>query len=111
MDHVISNQYLRLVLSDRGAELRSVKKDGREYLWEGDPQYWGERSPLLFPYVGRFTEGKYRLGGSVYEMGIHGFARHRLYEVVCREEDKIVFELRDDTETYRMYPFHFTLPV
>ena len=41
MDHVISNQYLRLVLSDRGAELRSVKKDGREYLWEGDPQYWG----------------------------------------------------------------------
>lgn len=111
MDYVISDRYLRLVLSDRGAELLSVKKDGREYLWEGDPQYWGERSPLLFPYVGRLTEGKYRLGGSVYEMGIHGFARHRLYEVVCREEEKIIFELRDDAETYRMYPFHFILQV
>ena len=52
MEYSISNHSLQLVLSDIGAELQSIEKDGREYLWNGDPQYWPERSPILFPYVG-----------------------------------------------------------
>ena len=37
-----------------GAQLMSLRDAlGTEYLWQGDPRYWAERSPLLFPMVGR----------------------------------------------------------
>ena len=111
MEYSISNHSLQLVLSNIGAELQSIQKNGREYLWNGDPQYWPERSPILFPYVGRFTEGKYRLGGREYEMEIHGFAKKYPYRVAEQKEDSITFELRDHTETYQMYPYHFILQV
>lgn len=111
MEYQISNEYVKAVISDVGAELQSVKKDGIEYLWNGDPVYWKERSPLLFPYVGRFTEGKYLLAGKEYEMNIHGFARKLPFQAVYREEDMITFELRDNEETFKEYPYHFILQV
>lgn len=111
MDYQISNRYIQAVLSDTGAELRSVKKDGGEYLWNGDAAYWPESSPILFPYVGRFTNGKYLLDGKELEMGIHGFARKLPFAVVYQEEDSITFELRDNEETFRMYPYHFILQI
>ena len=111
MDYQISNGCVQAVVSDLGAELQSVKKDGCEYLWNGDAAYWAERSPLLFPYVGRFTDGKYLLDGREYEMNIHGFARKLVYHVLYREEDMITFELRDSEETFKVYPYHFILQV
>ena len=111
MEYQIRNGNIQAVISDLGAELQSIKKDGTEYLWTGDERYWSERSPILFPYVGRFTEGKYLLDGKEYEMNIHGFARKFAYHVVYQEEDMITFELRDNEETYGMYPYHFILQV
>lgn len=111
MDYQISNEKVQVTISDVGAELQSIKKDGAEYLWNGDAAYWKERSPILFPYVGRFTEGKYLLSGKEYKMDIHGFARKLPYHVVYQEEDMITFELRDNEETYEMYPYHFIFQV
>lgn len=111
MEYQIKNGSIQVMISDVGAELQSVKKDGAEYLWNGDEKYWKERSPILFPYVGRFTEGKYLLGGKEYEMNIHGFARKLPYHVVYQEEDMITLELRDSEETLGMYPYHFILQV
>lgn len=111
MDYQISNTYIQAVISDMGAELQSVKKEGVEYLWYGDAAYWKERSPLLFPYVGRFTDGKYLLSGKEYEMDIHGFARKLPFQAVYKKKEMITFELRDSEETYRMYPYHFILQV
>ena len=54
----ISNQFLTVSVSDRGAELMSILgSDGTEYLWQGDPAYWGDRAPNIFPYVARLTDG------------------------------------------------------
>lgn len=111
MDYQINNKHIQAVLSDTGAELQSVKKDRGEYLWNGDFAYWPERSPILFPYVGRFTDGKYLLNGRELEMGIHGFARKLPFAAVYQEEDSITFELRDNEETFRMYPYHFILQI
>ena len=58
-----------------GAELQSLQWDGREYLWHGDPAYWGRRSPILFPMVGKVYGGAFRVDGKEYPMGQHGFAR------------------------------------
>ncbi len=62
-------------VSLHGAELQSLRRDGKEYLWHGDPQYWGRRSPILFPMVGKVYGGAFRVDGKEYPMGQHGFAR------------------------------------
>lgn len=111
MDYQLCNNEICLIVSDMGAEMQSIKKAGTEYLWNGDKKYWPERSPLLFPFVGRFTNGRYFLNGKEYKMDIHGFARHMVYEVSFKEDEEIVFCLHDTEETYEMYPYHFELQV
>ena len=62
-------------IANHGAELQSLKVDGKEYLWHGDAKYWGRRSPILFPMVGKVFDGAFRVDGKEYLMGQHGFAR------------------------------------
>lgn len=108
----ISNDQIAIRVSNHGAELRSVTKDGREYLWQaGVPDLWQRHAPVLFPFVGRFTDGKYRLHGKEYPMTIHGFCQDAMFDLVELEENRIVFELTDTDETYAVYPFHFEFRV
>ena len=65
-----------------GAELQSLQCDGQEYLWHGDPKYWGRRSPILFPMVGKVYGGSFRVDGKEYPMGQHGFARDSEFQKV-----------------------------
>ena len=62
-------------VATHGAELQSLQYKGHEYLWHGDPKYWGRRSPILFPMVGKVYGGAFRVDGKEYPMGQHGFAR------------------------------------
>ena len=55
----LSNSVLTVQIAEHGAELQSIKKDGKEYLWQGDAKFWGRRSPVLFPIVGRVWNNKY----------------------------------------------------
>ena len=77
MNYTISNDQIEVVISDVGAELMSVKskKDGTEFLWQGDPTFWGGRAYNLFPICGRLADGKYTYEGETYEMNLHGFVR------------------------------------
>ena len=65
----LKNDILTVLVSEMGAELQSIVKNGYEYLWQGDPAFWGRRSPVLFPIVGSVWEKKYRVDGKEYEMG------------------------------------------
>ena len=51
MRYILENDTLRVEIESFGAEIKSVKRkaDGREYMWCGDPRYWGRTSPVLFP--------------------------------------------------------------
>ena len=109
MNYQIANEFLKLEISDMGAELKSIQKDGVEYLWHGDKAYWSGQAPVLFPFVGRLTDGKYFLNGKEYEMNPHGFARKQMYSVVEKEDNMILFELTDNAETLKSYPYHFAL--
>ena len=62
-------------IDTHGAELKSLKYGNREYLWQGDPVYWGRRAPILFPIVGRLADDTLRIDGREYRMKQHGFAR------------------------------------
>ena len=55
----LSNGILTVQVNEFGAELQSIRKNGHEYLWQGDPAFWGRRSPVLFPIVGSVWEKKY----------------------------------------------------
>mgnify|MGYP000193553097 CR=1 FL=1 len=111
MEYQLDNGCLRLLVSSCGAQMQAIEKDGAQYLWDGNEEYWPERAPLLFPFVGRFTEGKYRLDGQEYEMDIHGFARKLPVSGDGADEEKISLELRDSQETFASYPYHFILQV
>ena len=73
--HLNKTMSITFNVSLHGAELQSLQCDGREYLWHGDPKYWGRRSPILFPMVGKVYGGTFRVDDKVYPMGQHGFAR------------------------------------
>ncbi|MCQ2413472.1 MAG: aldose 1-epimerase family protein [Clostridia bacterium] len=106
----IENEFLTVAITDLGAELQSVKgkKTGFEYLWQGDEQYWKNRSTVLFPICGRLFEGKYTYGGKDYEMVIHGIAKLQTYTVIEKDATHAVFECKSNDETRKSYPFDFT---
>lgn len=112
MVYFLKNDILTVEVSDKGAEIISVKgADSYEYIWVGDKQYWAGHAPLMFPICGRLFDGKYTYGEKKYEMNLHGFARHSVFSVAEAKDDYIRFELRDSEETLSQYPFPFILTV
>lgn len=109
---MIQNDQLCLTVSTLGAEMMSLRSnEGIEYLWQGDPAYWSDRSPLLFPFVGRLTQNSYTYRGKKYPMEIHGFAAKMEFSPVEQGCDYLVLELRSTIVTLARYPFDFSLRV
>ena len=107
----LENLYLSVDISEHGAELCSLRSSGREYLWQADPAYWGRHSPVLFPIVGSVYDKQFRVGGSTYAMGQHGFARDSDFEVVSHSADEAWFRLAADARTLAVFPYDFTLEI
>jgi galactose mutarotase-like enzyme len=110
-NYTVSKGRYALTVSDHGAEIRSLKKDGTELMWQADPGYWGRTSPVLFPLVGNYWEKKSRYDGKVYEMSQHGFARDQDFELVSGADDELIFELAENDGTLEKYPFPFVLQI
>ena len=113
-NHILENEFLRVTVADAGAELISVwdKTLNRERIWNGDPAVWNRHAPILFPFVGKVVDGKYRIGQREYAMKTqHGFARDR--EFICMEENGTAVShcLTADAQTLAVYPFDFRLTV
>ena len=113
MRYQIENSYIRCEVDLHGAEVKSLirKSDGREMMWEGNPEYWNRTSPVLFPFVGGVKDKEYRYKGKAYTIGQHGFARDMDFSLVSREESEIWFELSETEETLEKYPFRFLLKI
>ena len=113
MMYVLENDLARVTISTRGAEVQSfiLKKDQTEYIWQGNPEIWAGRAPLVFPVVGRLKEDEYTFEGKTYHMGQHGFGCVSEFTVIEQEADEIVFSLKDNEETLQMYPFKFELQI
>lgn len=109
----ISNEKLTVVVTPQGAELQSiVRKDTQqEYLWSGDPAFWGKKSPVLFPIVGGLKDNTYRYDGHAYTLGRHGFAREQLFTVTAQGAEHVSLRLSDNDTTIGVYPFHFDFTV
>ena len=111
MIYTIQNQQLAVAVDTLGAQLMSIRRDGCEYLWQGDPAYWSERAPVLFPVIGRLEGQQYMLDGQRYPMPIHGFARQMDFALERHTADALVLSLRSAPETRAVYPFDFVLEI
>ena len=109
----LENQQLKISIHPKGAELQGLwsKQHQLEYMWGGDPAFWGKHSPLLFPIVGTLKDNPYYYQGKAYSLPRHGFAREREFEVESHAADAITFLLRSDDATRASYPFDFELRV
>ncbi len=109
---MIQNDRLCVTVDTLGAQLMSLRSaEGTEYLWQGDPAYWSDRAPILFPFIGRLTKNSYTYRGKKYPMEIHGFANKMEFSPVEQGVDYLILELRSTIVTIARYPFDFTLRV
>ena len=113
MRYILENEALKAEFESFGAEMKSLvsKKDGREYMWSGDPAYWGKTAPFLFPFIGRLVNEQFIYEGKEYKIDKHGFGQRVPYEVVQQDTDRIRFRTKDTEETYAKYPFHFEVDI
>lgn len=111
---ILENNKLKVSIADHGSELISVydKENNIERMWNADPTIWNRHAPILFPFVGKVSNGSYRWNGQEYKMATqHGFARDKEFECVCKDGKAVTQILRADEETYSQYPFSFELRV
>jgi len=111
MNVTIKNNILSVEINTLGAELKSLKKSNREYLWQGCETSWNASSPQLFPVIGSQPEGGWKWKDKNIILGNHGFARKSEFTLLESEEDRAVFQLKNSDETYSQYPFAFTLQI
>lgn len=111
MNFQIKNEFLEATFDTAGAELISLKSNEREFIWKMNLDFWNRHSPILFPIIGSLKDDTYFFEGKEYHLPRHGFAREKQFKVVEKSNDKIVFSLKEDTETLKVYPFHFELQI
>ena len=112
MLYTIDNGRLKLTVDSMGAQIMNlVWKDGTEYIWQGSPDTWKSRSPVLFPFIGRLTDNTYRYMGKVYPMTIHGFAKLNEFALIEQTDTVLAFELRSTPAIKEQYPFDFVFQV
>lgn len=112
MIYELKNGKFTAQVDSYGAQLASLKGEGgTEYLWVGDPAYWREHAPVLFPIVGALRENRAKIHGEWVEMNRHGFAKRSEFAVKEQGEGFIALELTANEETRKAYPFDFAFTV
>lgn len=102
---------LTAAIDSMGAQLTSLALNGNEYLWQGDPAFWGKHAPILFPIVGSLRNNMATSAAGTCEMPRHGLARiveHKLVEV-SEDGSSVTYEITDTPESLKAFPFHFKL--
>ena len=109
----IQNNKLKATFNELGAELTSLinLNTDKEIIWEGNSDFWGGQSPVLFPIIGALKNEQYIFEGKTYELPRHGFARRRTFDVKNSSDNDVIFELKSDSDSLKIYPFEFSLEI
>ncbi|MFV8351672.1 aldose 1-epimerase family protein [Flavobacterium sp. XS2P14] len=106
----LKNNTLTAQIQHLGAELISLKSNqGKEYIWEGNPEFWGKHSPVLFPIVGTLKNNTFHHNEKNYHLSRHGFAREMEFQLIDSTENSATFSIQSSEETLKVYPFAFEL--
>lgn len=80
-------------------------------MWNRNPQFWGNASLVLFPFIGRNFKDTYICNGREFQMGIHGFAFSSEFTILEQKEDSLRLSLKENEKTLKSYPFCFELGI
>lgn len=110
MKTTLKNNKLTATINHRGAELISLKNSNqRDFIWNGNPEFWGKHSPVLFPIVGTLKNNSFHYKNHDYRLTRHGFARDMDFVLIESSNVKAVFSLSHTNETLKNFPFEFQL--
>lgn len=108
----LSNNAINIQIKTLGAELCSLKdSENREFIWEGNANFWGKHSPVLFPIVGTLKNNSFVHNDNEYHLSRHGFARDMNFELIEKTENSATFSIQSNSETLKSYPFKFELQI
>ena len=108
----LKNDSLTVKIKTLGAELNSIlDANGGERLWQGDPAFWHDQAPVLFPVAGGFRDDEYILNGKAYHMPKHGFAKKREFAVEEQSNTSATFLLAGEAAKDDGFPFDYELRV
>lgn len=114
MAYILENQILKVTIAEQGAELISVydKENAVERMWDANPTIWNRHAPILFPFIGKVTNGIYRYKNQEYQMNTqHGFARDIPFTYESSNQQSVTYSLKSNPTTKEIYPFDFELVV
>ncbi len=111
MQFTITSNNASAVLGIDGAMLNSLKKDGIEYLWQGDEAHWSGQAPVCFPIVGVLPQGRGVAFGKPCVMNRHGVARITPFKVFEQCKNSITFVQTANDDTKKAYPFDYELKI
>lgn len=106
----LQNDILKININTTGAELCEISsnKNGTQFMWNADPNIWGNFAPNLFPIVGMLKDETYHFEGESYQLSKHGFVRNNSNFQIDEESiESVTFKLQHNTQTLKSYPFKF----
>lgn len=56
----LTNDNITASISTMGAEMISLQKRDKEYLYQKQKGFWQRQSPVLFPIVGALSDGAFQ---------------------------------------------------
>ncbi|WP_312884185.1 aldose 1-epimerase family protein [Clostridium psychrophilum] len=109
--NILENSNLLIEVNANGAELNKLfsKKNNLDFLWSGDSKYWGRKSPILFPIVGRLKGSETMIDDKIYNMNQHGFARDCTFKLIRKNSNSLTYSLIASEETKKRFPYNFEL--
>lgn len=113
MKKSLQNEFVRIDVASLGGALSSIQdKDGLEYLWQGDKQYWSGQAPVLFPICGSLRNNQAVIGGDKKaSMPRHGIVRKREFALEKADDKEIVYSIEANEELLAQYPYDFKLSI
>lgn len=101
---ILSIKNMEIKTKSKGAELTSIKYNGKERLHDGK-SFWNRHAPVLFPVVGKLKNNEYLYDSVKYSLNQHGFARDLDFTELAPNS----YILKSSEETLKRYPFEFEL--
>lgn len=108
MQYTIDSGALKVCIDSFGAQIKSVKYNGKERAWKNENGAWKDTAPLLFPICGHMGV---TVQGKTYDMPAHGFVKKAEFSLVEQTPTSVTLSCAANAQTQALYPFAFTFQV
>ena len=101
----INSDKLVVNIDTEGAQLLSVKSNGKERLWQNNNGSWTSHAPVLFPVCGKVTA---LVDGKQIALPQHGVVRHEQFEASQPNAATVKMTISSNEVTRSKYPFDWS---